>query len=137
MSKAEPPPVKTPRNMPLRWCGFSSFRVPMLLVTPAWAAALLGLAVPAHAEPADPYTYVASATDDTFLRALDHLGIEHPNDAEAVNIAKGACAHIQSGHSVREAVDGVRNSYPGMALLQGAHFVAVARGVFCPDSSSY
>lgn len=34
-------------------------------------------------------------------------------------------------------MDGVRNTYPSMPLLRGAHFVAVARGVYCPNSSDY
>jgi hypothetical protein len=138
MAEPEWSATETPFKVPLRRRGFPNatvaMRVAKLLMTSAAAATVVGMAVPAHAEPTDPYVYLASATDDTFLRALDGLGIGHPSDPEAVNIARGACGYIQSGHSIREAVDGVRNSYPGMPLLQGAHFVAVARALYCPDT---
>jgi hypothetical protein len=109
-------------------------RVVKLLMTSACAAAAFAMAAPANAEPADPYVYLAGATDDTFLGALGRLGIENPSGLEAVNVARGACAHIRSGGSIREAVDGVRNASPDLPLLQSAHFVAVARAIYCPDT---
>ncbi|WP_067970724.1 DUF732 domain-containing protein [Mycolicibacter icosiumassiliensis] len=133
MSKENCRQTKTGHQIPLWRRGFPT--LPVLVVTSACAAAVVGMGMaPAYATPNDPYVYVTSATDDTFLRALDGLGIAHPNDPEAVNVARGACAYMQDGHTVREAVDGVRNSYSNnLPLLQGAHFVAVARAVYCPD----
>jgi hypothetical protein len=135
MAKEKSPRVKSSCSTPR---GFANAkvakRVAKLLVPSACAAAVVGMAAPAHAAPADPYVYVASATDDTFLRALDGLGIAHPSDPEAVNVAKAACGNIRNGNSIREAVDGVRNAYPDLALLQGAHFVAVTRAIYCPDT---
>jgi hypothetical protein len=138
MAKEESPWAKMPCATSR---GFRNAKVAMpvakLLVTSACAATVVGMAAPAHAEPTDPYVYVASATDDTFLRALDGLGIEQPGGPEAVGIARAACGHIRNGYSIREAVDGVRNAYPGLTLLKGAHFMAVARAIYCPDTSDY
>jgi hypothetical protein len=112
-------------------------RAAKLLVALTAAAAVIGLAGPAQAAPADPYVHVASATDDTFLQAIDRLGIEDPSGPEAVYIAKAACAHIQNGNGIREAVDGVRNASSGLPLLKSAHFVAVARAIYCPDTPDW
>ncbi|UQX09929.1 DUF732 domain-containing protein [Candidatus Mycobacterium methanotrophicum] len=136
MTEHEWPPVKTPlRGRDPR------FRVAAhavtLLVTSACAAAAVGVAASAHAEPTDPYEYVPSATDTTFLGAIDRLGIKQPSGPEAVAIAKGACATIQQGNTIRDAVNGVRSAAPGMPLLQGAHFVAVARRLYCPNTPDY
>lgn len=137
MAGVELPSARTRHETPRRRRGLLHSGVPKLLATSACAAAVVGIAAPAHAEPTDPYVYLASATDDTFIRALDGLKIEHPSDTEAVNIARGACAYIESGHRIRDAVDGVRNSYPGLPLLKSAHFVAVARALYCPNSSDW
>src|SRR5574337_1395573 len=99
MAEAEFRPAKTPCEIPLRRRGFLNARVARLLVTSACAAAVVGMAAPAQAEPTDPFVYVTGATDDTFLRALDHLGIGRPSDPEAINTARAACAYIQDGHS--------------------------------------
>jgi len=112
-------------------------RAAKLLVMSTWASAVVGMAPLACAEPVDPYKYIDSATDDTFLRSLDGLGIDYSSGPEAPNTARAVCAYIQEGHSIREAVDLVRDSYPGLPLLKGAHFVAVARALYCPNSSGW
>lgn len=111
---------------------FSVNRAVMLLAVPACAAAVVGMAGPAGAEPTGPGPAPANASDDKFVHSLDQIGIPYPGEPEAVNSALNACVQIAQGHSIREAVDGVINANPGMSLLQGAHFVAIARTIYCP-----
>ncbi|WP_343600781.1 DUF732 domain-containing protein [Mycobacterium sp.] len=111
-------------------------RVAKLILTAAGAATAVGLAAPAYAEPTDPNIYVARATDETFFQSLDHLGIDQPAGAEAVTTAKAACGQLAGGQTVRDTVDAVRNTYPGLTVLKAAHFVAVARALYCPDPSA-
>ncbi len=137
MTKQEWSPVKAPLRG--RHPRFQvAAHVAKLLVTSACAAVMLGVAAPAHADPndpaTDPYVYVPSATDATFLQSIDRLGIKQLSGPDAVNIAKAACADIVQGNGIRDAVAGVRNAAPGMPLLQGAHFVAVARALYCPNT---
>lgn len=137
MTELEFPLVTSSRERRLRRRGFLNSSARKLLVTSACAAAVVGIPTPAHAEPGDPYVYVTGATDDTFIRALDGLKIEHPNNAHVVSIAREACEYIESGHPIREAVDGVKNSPLNLPLLQSAHFVAVARALYCPNTSDF
>ncbi|MBS9532433.1 DUF732 domain-containing protein [Mycobacterium sp. M1] len=100
----------------------------------AGVCAALAAVPTVHAEPGDPYLAAAEATDGVFIDAINRLGLGNLNNPPAVAVAHDACGYIRDGHTIRDTVDGVRNTYGGMAVLPAAHFVAVARAVYCPDT---
>src|SRR5574337_970279 len=128
----ECPSAKRPYKMPLRRHSFRNAGVTMLLVISACAAAVVGMAAPASAEPTDSGASPANFSDDRFIQSLDKIGIPFPGESEAVSSAITACPQIAEGHSIQEAVNGVRDANPALTLLQGAHFVAIARAIYCP-----
>lgn len=111
-----------------------------LLAASAFGAAAVGLAASAGASPlvqpapSDPTGYVIAEKDAAFLRALDRVGIAHPADPEALGTARHACARILDGYTVRDTVGEVAEANPGLSTLKAAHFVAVARVVYCPGA---
>lgn len=135
MQGKENPSVETPCKMPVRWhrlLNVLNVRVAMLLVISACTATAAGIAVPASAEPTDPGAVPANSSNDRFVQSLDKIGIPYQGESDAVNSAITACRQIAEGHSIVEAVNGVRDANPALTLLQGAHFVAIARAIYCP-----
>lgn len=92
------------------------------LLAAALAAAALVTAVPAAAE--EP--------DDSFLEVIDIIGIPVDDPASAVASARGACAALDGGTSVPVAVDRVASA-TGLTEDEGAYFVGVAIGAYCPQ----
>ncbi|MEB3020015.1 DUF732 domain-containing protein [[Mycobacterium] crassicus] len=123
--------VKGPGN-PIRRRGHRNAWVGTALGVLAGAAALAVMAGPAGADPADPGVVPGNSSDSRFVHSLDQIGIPYAGESEAVNSARNACTQLAEGHSIREAVDVVRDANPALSLLQGAHFVAIARTIYCP-----
>ena len=61
-----------------------------LLVTLTSLAAMIGMAVPAHADP----------TDDSFLSTLHAAGMTAQNDDRAIYAGKWVCNMVQLGQSL-------------------------------------
>jgi hypothetical protein len=116
--------------------GLPNARAAALLVASACTAVMAGMAAPAYAEPTDPGVAPANSRDATLIQDLNQIGIPYPSEFEAVNNARGACALIAQGHSIQEAVDSVREVNPELSVLQGAHFVWIARKDYCPGHRS-
>lgn len=112
-------------------------RVSAVAVASAGMAVAGCLTAPhALADPAEPGVGPASPRDAVFLQDLNQIGIPYPSESEAVETAKNACGQIAAGSSVREAVDGVRATNQTLSVLQGAHFVWIAREIYCPGHRS-
>lgn len=91
----------------------------------AGAAALVGLAAPAYADP-DP--------DAMFISAIEQAGIEYTNAADAVSVAREVCAYLGAGHHSDSAARAVRISNRSMSVKNAARFVTFSQVAFCPDS---
>lgn len=87
------------------------------------AAALVGLAAPAHAD-TDP--------DAIFLNAVDQAGIEYTNPQEAVAVGREVCDYLQAGHSPDAAARALRISNRTLSAKNTARFVVFSQTAFCP-----
>ncbi|SRX95698.1 hypothetical protein MSP7336_03971 [Mycobacterium shimoidei] len=91
----------------------------------AAAAALTGLAVPAHAEPA--------GIDVEFLTALGKAGITFRNAEKAVAAGRTACELMDSGQPELDVVKRLTEENPGFTVSGAAKFTAIAASAYCPQ----
>jgi hypothetical protein len=93
----------------------------------AGLALIIGLAAPAHADPADP------GVDASFLNALDRAGITYRNGANAVSAAKTACGLMDQGQPELDVIKHVTELNPGFTIAGAAKFTAIASSAYCPQ----
>ena len=100
-----------------------------LLVVLAGLAAVIGLAVPAQADPSgtDP------GLDGNFLNQLNQAGISYSNGPAAVAAARTACNMMDAGQREIDVIKQVMNLNPGFGLAGSTKFTAIASAVYCPD----
>jgi hypothetical protein len=100
-----------------------------LLAVLASLAAIIGLAVPAQADPSgsDP------GLDASFLGALDQAGITYRNGADAVGAAKAACQLMDEGKPELDVIKHVTEFNPGFTISGAAKFTAIASSAYCPQ----
>jgi hypothetical protein len=99
------------------------------LVVLAGLAAIIGLAVPAQADPspADP------GLDANFLGQLSQAGITYNNGPAAVAAAHTACDMMDAGTKEIDVIKQVMQLNPGFGLSGSTRFTAIASSVYCPD----
>ncbi|OBH16593.1 DUF732 domain-containing protein [Mycolicibacter terrae] len=97
---------------------------PRWILTAVAAAALAGLAAPAHAE-IDP--------DAAFLSAVDQAGIEYTDPQEAVAVGRQVCDYLHAGHGPDAAARALKISNRSLSVKNAARFVAFSRSAFCPN----
>ena len=92
-------------------------------------AAIIGWAMPAHADPgpADP------GQDASFLSQLSQAGITYNNGPAAVAAARTACKMMDSGEGQIDVIKQVMSLNPGFGLAGSTRFTAIASAVYCPD----
>lgn len=100
-----------------------------MLVALASCAALIGVAAPVHADPAD----TTSGSDASFLGALKAAGITYQNANAAVEVGKRACALMDQGSSQVEVIKNVSTSNPGFTMDGAGQFTMIAASVYCPQ----
>jgi hypothetical protein len=93
----------------------------------AGLAAMIGLAVPAHAD----------STDDQFIAAIGAAGINFDDPGKAVAAGKSVCT-MATTSSMRmvNVVEAIHNSNPGLAWQKAADFTRIADDAYCPDNST-
>lgn len=89
-------------------------------------AALVGLAIPAHAD----------SDDDAFLAALGKAGINYQNPDKAVAAGQKVCELATEGTSQIEILRDIRDLNPGFSIAGAAKFAQAAASVYCPDHLS-
>src|SRR6201993_1643543 len=87
-------------------------------------AAIIGLAVPAHADPGQ---------DASFLSQLSQAGITYNNGPAAVAAARTACKMMDAGQGQMDVIKQVMSLNPGFGLAGSTRFTAIASAVYCPD----
>jgi hypothetical protein len=100
-----------------------------MLVGLASCAALIGLAVPAHADPAGN----ASGSDASFLTALKQAGITYQDPNVAIDVARRACQLMDQGNSEADVIKNVSTSNPGFTMDGAGQFTMIAASAFCPQ----
>jgi Protein of unknown function (DUF732) len=96
-----------------------------LLVVLASFAAVIGLAVPAHADP--------SGDDAAFLAALKQAGITYQDPDRAVAVGKRVCSLADKGMTGAEIVKALQDLNPGFQGDGAAKFAAIADTAYCPQ----
>jgi len=96
-----------------------------LLAVLASFAAVIGLAVPAHADP--------SGDDAAFLAALKQAGITYQDPDRAVEVGKKVCSLASSGMTGAEIVKNLQDLNPGFQGDGAAKFAAIAYTAYCPQ----
>jgi hypothetical protein len=89
-------------------------------------AAVIGLAVPAHADP--------GSADSSFLAALRKAGITYRSDTEAVAAGEAVCELMGAGQPGLDVVKRVTELNPGFTISGAAKFTAIAASAYCPQS---
>ncbi|BBY34582.1 hypothetical protein BST33_10305 [Mycolicibacter minnesotensis] len=92
----------------------------------AGAAAVVGLAVPAYAEPL--------GTDAAFLTQLTGAGLSHKgSDEVAISAGHSVCQLMDAGLTPMDTVVAVQTTNPGFTLQRAAEFARIAAQNYCPE----
>jgi hypothetical protein len=94
-------------------------RPPVVLAS---LAALIGLAVPAHAYP---------GPDASFLDALNNAGITYHNGPDAIAIGRRACQLMDQGHQERDVMKSMTQQNSGFTDDGATRFTQIAETVYC------
>jgi len=96
-------------------------RLPVALVS---AAAVIGLAAPAHAD---------ATQDHNFVVSLQAAGITYTSPESAVAAGKQVCEMAKAGKAGVEVVKTLQSENPGLSQTNAAKFTAISASVYCPD----
>jgi hypothetical protein len=99
----------------------------------AAVATMVGLAVPALADPPPPSVPDNPAADATFLDSLNKAGMTYTNNSSAIAAGKMACDLMNSGTSEKDVVDKLSMLNPGLNSGGAMKFAALASTAYCPD----
>jgi hypothetical protein len=99
----------------------------------AAVATMVGLAVPALADPPPPSVPDNPAADATFLDSLNKAGMTYTNGSSAIAAGKMACDLMNSGTSEKDVVDKLSMLNPGLNSGGAMKFAALASSAYCPD----
>ena len=99
----------------------------MKLLSPlASFAALVGMALPAHAD----------STDDSFIAALKAAGITFSDPDKALGAGKWVCDTYKGGTQMADVVKTLQGKNPALSEDRANKFVAIAASAYCPDAIS-
>ena len=94
---------------------------------------MVGLAVPALADPPPPSVPDNPAADATFLDSLNKAGMSYSNGSSAIAAGRMACDLMNSGTSEKDVVDKLSMLNPGLNSGGAMKFAALASSAYCPD----
>jgi Protein of unknown function (DUF732) len=94
-------------------------RLPVVLAS---LAALIGLAVPAHADP---------GPDASFLDTLNNAGITYHNGPDAIAIGRRECQLMDQGHPERDVIKSMTQQNSGFTDDGATRFTQIAESVYC------
>ena len=97
-----------------------------LLLTLTSLAAMIGMAVPASADP----------NDDAFLASLKAAGITYPDAGRAIAAGKWVCQVVGQGRPMVDVVKDIQAQNSGLRGDNAARFTAIAANVYCPSALS-
>ncbi len=103
-----------------------------LLLAAVGAAAAIGVAAPAYADPPPP----PQGDDGGFLAALRQVGINYASPDMAITSGKAVCTCLNNGESGLELVHDVKTHNPGMDMENASNFAMIAAKFYCPHQLS-
>ncbi|WP_428338589.1 DUF732 domain-containing protein [Mycobacterium sp.] len=108
-----------------------------LLIGLVSAAAIVGLAVPALADPPpDPNNSTVPpdpAADAHFIDSLSKAGMTFRNGSDAVAAGRYACDMMNQGAAETDVVSKLSMLNPGLNNAGAMKFAALASSTYCPD----
>ncbi|HEY1842274.1 MAG TPA: DUF732 domain-containing protein [Mycobacterium sp.] len=105
-------------------------RLPLVLAT---VATMVGLAVPAQADPPPPSVPDNPAADATFLDSLNNAGMTYNNGSSAIAAGRMACDMMNAGTSEQDVISKLSLLNPGLNSGGAMKFAALASSAYCPD----
>lgn len=104
-----------------------------LLIGLVSAAAIVGLAVPALADPPPDPVPPDPAADAHFIDSLSKAGMTFRNGSDAVAAGRYACDMMNSGAAETDVVSKLSMLNPGLNNAGAMKFAALASSTYCPD----
>ena len=98
----------------------------LLLVTLTSLAAIIGMAMPAHAD----------STDDAFIASLQAAGITYSDPDKAVGAGKWVCDTVNGGTQMSDVVKTLQSKNPSLSENKANKFAAIAANAYCPQAIS-
>jgi Protein of unknown function (DUF732) len=98
-----------------------------MLAFVAGFAAVIGVAVPASADPGSS----GAGPDASFLAALDSAGITYQSRTAAVAVGKEACQLMDQGDPEPDVVKEVSASNPNFTPTAATDFTVIAASAYC------
>jgi hypothetical protein len=97
-----------------------------LLLTLTSLAAIIGTAIPAHAD----------STDDAFIASLKAAGISYSDPDAAVGAGKWVCDKVNGGTDMSDVVKTLTTKNTSLNPAKASKFAAIAANAYCPDAIS-
>jgi hypothetical protein len=97
-----------------------------LLLTLTSLVAIIGMAMPAHAD----------STDDAFISALKAAGIAYSDPDTAVGAGKWVCDKVNGGTDMSDVVKTLTTKNTSLNPAKATKFAAIAANAYCPDAIS-
>jgi hypothetical protein len=97
-----------------------------LLLTAAGFAAVIGMAVPAHAD----------STDDAFIASLNKAGISFSDPDKATGAGQWVCKTVKGGTGISDVVTTLQSKNSDLSEDKANKFAAIAVSTYCPDQAS-
>jgi hypothetical protein len=101
-----------------------------LLFVLANVVAVVGLAVPAQADPPAPPD---PASDANFIDSLNKAGMTFRNGPDAIKAGRWACDMMNEGQSEMDVVSKLSALNPGLNTGGAMKFAALASSAYCPE----
>jgi uncharacterized protein DUF732 len=95
-----------------------------LLLTISGVAAVIGMAVPAHADD----------TDDAFIASLQQAGFTFTDAGQAIQAAHYVCSAASGGTAMADIAKAVQKGDSALSDDKAAKFTAIAANAYCPDA---
>jgi hypothetical protein len=97
-----------------------------LLLTLTSFAAIIGMAMPAHAD----------STDDAFIASLKAAGITYSDPDAAVGAGKWVCDKVNGGTDMSDVIKTLTSKNSLLNPDKASKFAAIAANAYCPDAIS-
>jgi len=115
--------VSSDANGPRIWDDFEFMR---LILTISSVVAVIGLAVPAHADD----------TDDAFLASLSSAGFTYNDPAQVIQAAHYVCSAASGGTAMADVAKAMTSKAAALTEDKAEKFTAIAASAYCPDAIS-
>lgn len=112
--------VSSDPNRPRVWDDFEFMK---LVLTISSVAAVIGLAVPAHADD----------TDDAFLASLNSAGFTYNDPDQAIKAAHYVCSAAGGGTAMADIAKAMTSKAAALTEEKAEKFTAIAANAYCPD----